>query len=83
MSRKMTRYDELRCEEVLRNLLTYLDRELEPEMSTRIAHHLELCRGCFSRAEFERKLKAHLRSCGMVSTPATLRVRLKQLINRF
>jgi anti-sigma factor (TIGR02949 family) len=83
MSPRMNREDEIRCEEVLRNLLTYLDHELEAETSSRIAHHLELCRGCFSRAEFERKLKAHLRSCGTVRAPARLRSRLKQLIDRF
>jgi anti-sigma factor (TIGR02949 family) len=83
MSQRMNRDDRIRCEEVLRNLLTYLDRELEPDTSARIAHHLELCRGCFSRAEFERKLKAHLRSCRASPAPATLRTRLKQLLEGF
>lgn len=75
--------DQIRCEEVLRHLLTYLDRELDAATSARIAHHLELCRGCFSRAEFERKLKGHLRSCGTSAAPDTLRMRLKQLLDRF
>lgn len=75
--------DQIRCEEVLRHLLTHLDRELDTATSVRIARHLELCRGCFSRAEFERKLKAHLRNCGTSAAPDTLRARLKQLLDRF
>lgn len=74
---------QIRCEEVLRHLLVYLDREVEPETSLLIAHHLALCRACFSRAEFERRLKAHLRSCGTKPAPARLRTRLKQLLDRY
>jgi anti-sigma factor (TIGR02949 family) len=77
------RRGKIRCEEVLQHLLAYLDRELEPATSVLIAHHLELCRGCFSRAEFERKLKAHLRNCGTSPAPARLRARLKQLMERY
>ena len=84
MSRKtVNRKDQIRCEEVLRHLLAYLDRELEPETSAQIAHHLELCRGCYSRAEFERKLKAHLRNSGTSAAPESLRARLKEILDRF
>ena len=77
------REERIRCEEVLRHLLAYLDRELEAETSAQIAHHLELCRGCYSRAEFERKVKAHLRNCATSAAPDSLRARLKRLLDRF
>lgn len=49
------------CEEALRKLATYLDRELPGPETARIRRHLETCRSCFSRAEFERRLKERIR----------------------
>lgn len=45
------------CEEALRRLAAYLDRELEPERHEEVRNHLEQCRSCFSRAEFEGRVK--------------------------
>jgi anti-sigma factor (TIGR02949 family) len=73
----------LSCEEVLHQLFAYLDRELDSETSAQIERHLEICRGCFSRAEFERKLKAHLKDAGAQAAPERLRARLKHLIEKF
>ena len=46
----------LTCEEVLKHLVAYLDRETDGHTAAEIEHHLEKCRGCFSRAEFEKQL---------------------------
>lgn len=74
---------ELNCEDVLRQLLDYLDGEMDSEGSAQIEHHLEHCRGCFSRAEFERRLKARIGETGTEEAPESLRARLKSLLNRF
>jgi anti-sigma factor (TIGR02949 family) len=49
------------CEEALRRLAEFLDGELEEAPGTAVDHHIETCRSCYSRAEFERKLKSRLR----------------------
>lgn len=49
------------CEEAVRRLAAYLDRELDPAKSDEVEEHLERCRSCYSRAEFERRLKERIR----------------------
>ena len=49
------------CEEALEKLATFLDGELNPDESAQVRSHLEKCRSCFSRAEFERRLKERIR----------------------
>ena len=73
----------LTCEEVLQHLFAYLDKELDAEASAEIERHLEGCRGCFSRAEFEKKLKARLSETGTGTASESLRARIKSLIERF
>jgi anti-sigma factor (TIGR02949 family) len=73
----------MKCEEVLRELLAYLDREVDAPTATAIDHHLHGCRGCFSRAEFERKLKAHLRAVGERRASPRLRARVKSILGKF
>lgn len=73
----------LTCEEVVRRLFPYLDRELDDTANAEIEHHLESCRGCYSRAEFERKLKTKVAETGQREAPDRLRKRLKNLIERF
>jgi mycothiol system anti-sigma-R factor len=70
------------CEEALRHLLEYLDQELEEGTKQEIEHHLDLCKSCFSRAEFERRLKDRLHEVGRESVPDTLRARIKSILNR-
>jgi mycothiol system anti-sigma-R factor len=70
------------CEAALRHLLEYLDQELEEGTKQEIEHHLDLCKSCFSRAEFERRLKDRLHEVGRESVPDTLRARIKSILNR-
>jgi anti-sigma factor (TIGR02949 family) len=71
------------CEEVLKHLIDYLDRETDTHTAAEIQGHLEECRGCFSRAEFERKLKAYLREAGSSTAPERLRARINEVIKKF
>ena len=79
----MTDGKSLTCEQVLEHLLEYLDRELTAETSAEIDRHLAECRGCFSRAEFERRLRSRVAETGTASAPESLRARIKALIGRF
>ena len=73
----------INCEEVLEHLFAYLDGELDAQRQALIAEHLHACRGCFSRAEFERRLKARLTEAGEEKAPDTLVRRVQSLIARF
>jgi anti-sigma factor (TIGR02949 family) len=74
---------EMNCEEVLGHLFEYLDGELDGATEGEIEHHLERCRGCFSRAEFERRLKRKLSETAETEAPQSLRSRVRALIERF
>jgi anti-sigma factor (TIGR02949 family) len=73
----------LNCEEVLKHLVAYLDRETDAHTAAEIERHLEQCRGCYSRAEFERQLKARVRAAGSRSAPERLRARIRKLVDEF
>ena len=74
---------QIECEEAIRKLLDYLDRELGEPDRAQVARHLETCRGCYSRAEFERRLRALVAETGRVSAPTSLRQRVRGLMERF
>lgn len=71
------------CEEVLKHLIAYLDRETDVHTAAEIQRHLEKCRSCFSRAEFERQLKARVRAAGSRTAPERLRARIRKLVDEF
>ena len=48
------------CAEALRLLALYLDGELHHGQRASVDHHLAACRSCYSRSEFERRLKTEL-----------------------
>jgi anti-sigma factor (TIGR02949 family) len=73
----------LTCEEVLKHLVAYLDHESDAHTAAEIERHLERCRGCYSRAEFERQLKARVRAAGSRAAPERLRARIKKLVDEF
>jgi mycothiol system anti-sigma-R factor len=74
----------MNCNEAVEKLWQYLDRELEGDKVIEIELHLQQCRGCFSRAEFERHLRLLLRrSCGCDQAPPELRARLTRLLRMF
>jgi anti-sigma factor (TIGR02949 family) len=75
--------DHIQCEEVIERLLEFLDRELDSEVEHAIEHHLEACRACFSRAEFERRLRARIAETGEAAAPETLRRRLRRMMARY
>jgi len=49
------------CEEALGRLFEFLDHELDAEERDAMQFHLSRCKSCFSRANFEQRLKQRLR----------------------
>lgn len=79
----MTDPRDIECEDVVSHLLAYLDDEIDDETRARIDRHLERCRGCFSRAEFERALRHRLRELGREPASESLARRIKALLDSF
>lgn len=79
----MTEQERIHCEEVIASLLEYLDGELDDARRASIEGHLAECRGCFSRAEFERALRNKLQALASVPPPASLKRRLKAILDEF
>ena len=73
----------LDCEEVLRVIFAYLDGELETADHERVEEHLERCRSCLARADFERRLKAHLAELACEPVTPAFEQRIRTLIGQF
>lgn len=79
----MTDQPMISCEEALHMLATYLDGELPATDAQNVAHHLDRCRSCFSRAEFERRLKGELMTLGNAPVRPDFERRIRALISNF
>jgi mycothiol system anti-sigma-R factor len=73
----------IRCEEVVQQLLVYLDGEVEGERQALIGRHLEECRSCCSRLEFELALRSRVQDVGSQPASSGLRRRIARLIEEF
>ena len=79
----MTDTKPLSCEAALRLLAVYIDTELEPVDERAVEEHIARCRSCFSRMEFEKRLKHQLSAIGRQPVDPTFANRIRSLINRF
>lgn len=73
----------IRCEEVVDQLLSFLDGEIEEGRRHLIERHLDECRSCCSRADFELALRSKVREVATKRPSSTLREKISQLIDQF
>ena len=73
----------LSCEEVLSKLYLYLDQEVDTPTRADLEAHIDSCRECFSRAEFENALRNKVASTAELEPPAEVKERLESLIKMF
>lgn len=71
------------CEEAIRRLAEYLDGELADREEAAIERHLETCRSCWSRAEFERRIRERLADLRREEVDPDFEVRIRSLLRRF
>lgn len=71
------------CEDALRVLAEHLDGELETARQRELERHLKKCRSCYSRAEFERRLKEKVAETGRQPVSSALNERVRKLIREF
>jgi anti-sigma factor RsiW len=79
----MSRPTPINCEEALRLLAEYLDGELDGVARDDVALHLERCRSCYSRSEFERRLKERVGALREAPVPAPFERRIRELLTSF
>lgn len=78
----MERPDRSTCEDTLRRLEDFLDRELTLEAMRQVEAHLDTCAACAGQFEFERGVLDGLREkIRRVSLPAELRARIARSID--
>ena len=71
------------CEDALRLLAAHIDRELDAPTRDQMDRHLETCRSCYSRAEFEKRLKENVAELGREPVRPELADRVQTLIRTF
>ncbi len=72
------------CLAAFDHLYAYVNGELkDPQALAMVEHHLNHCRSCYSRAEMEKEINERLRQAGKGAPPASLRKRVKKLIDDF
>lgn len=71
------------CADVMRQLFEYLDGEVDAVSHDEIDRHLDGCRSCFSRIEFEKALKERVRRSTRDTAPDSLLQKLDILMEGF
>lgn len=71
------------CEEALRLLAAFLDGELHDGSAAAVEHHVEVCRSCYSRLEFERRLKAEIGRLRQEEIPSAFQARIRSMFDSF
>jgi mycothiol system anti-sigma-R factor len=75
--------DTIGCEEALKRLAEFIDCELSDSEQANVERHLRTCRSCYSRMEFESRLKQRLSALSGDDAPAKSRDRIRKLIKGF
>ena len=79
----MSERDSIGCEEALKRLAEFIDCELSDSEQDEVEQHLRTCRSCYSRKEFESRLKQRLSALSGDHGPAKVRDRIRKLIEGF
>jgi anti-sigma factor (TIGR02949 family) len=75
--------NEISCREALTLIAEYLDNELGTRDRVQLERHLDTCRHCYDRVEFERLLKARLAQLRETASSDALHQRINTLLDRF
>lgn len=71
------------CAEALEFLAAFLDGELGDGSQEELERHLATCRSCWSRAEFERRLKEQVGALGTEPVEPALAERIRRIVAGF
>jgi len=71
------------CEKVVQGIWEFLDQEMTPASLADVQKHLDLCRTCFSRIEFEKVLRVNLRTKTNHGCPEQLKLKIQKIIELY
>jgi anti-sigma factor (TIGR02949 family) len=71
------------CEQALKQILEYVDHELGEHEHSLMEQHLRTCKSCFSRMEFEQRLKQKVGALREDEVPSPLAERIRDLLKSF
>lgn len=74
---------EIDCELALKQLFEFIDHELPEGRRDAVQQHLHTCKSCFSRFEFERRMKEKLGALGSDEVSSEASERIKRLLKSF
>lgn len=80
--------EKLECEQAIKLILEYLDNELSEHDHDAMHAHMETCRACYSRMDFEKMLKDKVRSSSESNAsdkkaPDSLRNKIKKITENY
>lgn len=75
--------NELTCRQALAMVAEYLDRELGARESGQLERHIDTCRHCFDRVEFERLLKARFAQLHWTQPAEPLLKRIDHILDMY
>lgn len=74
---------DMECEEAIQLVLEYLDNELDTHDHVALEAHIHKCRSCFTRVEFEKRLKGKVGEVPEIKAPVDLKNRIRKITERF
>ena len=78
----MDRLDRYTCDEALRRLEDFLDRELSPEDLRKVQEHLDTCAPCASQFRFEASVLTGIRKrLQRTELPSDLMTRIRRMLD--
>jgi len=80
---KKSGHKNISCLEALKRVFDYIDNHIEDTSRNEFEHHIEKCRHCFDRVEFEKLLKYRLRALKHKKSSEGLRKRVDDIIMKF
>ena len=76
----MKKVQTIECEQALTRIFELIDHELKGHEREVMQHHVDTCKSCFSRVEFERRLKDRLKTLRDAETNDSARKRIEKLL---
>lgn len=74
---------DIECEQAIRMVLEYLDKELRDTDQRALEQHIHKCHACYSRVEFEKRLKDMIMDSPEDKAPDALLSRIKNLTRQY
>ena len=71
------------CQDIIEKVFDYIDHEMDAANLAQLKAHLDLCRSCFDRVQFEIVLREHIKIKTHHCCPDKVKIRIQRIINSF